>query len=191
MVLSQCLLELFDPGFKKKHSKSSFQKGDPKEFNRNYSFFSSTPLQAFLPPALITVAHQPLYSFSLRLHKYSKLNSRNPTLMRAFCSHFKMHYIRGRILIWNYRSEHTVGLKLDLSLKLSNRTVDRNTDTAESHIPVTVLQCLFCKGVRKRRAEARRLEAPEELCLSREEMPTLEKVSFNLFLGIMSIWKSG
>lgn len=70
--------------------------------------------------------------------------------MWAFCSHFKMHYVRGRILIWNYRFEHTVGLKLDLSLKLSNRKVDENTDRAESYILVPALQCLSCKGVRQR-----------------------------------------
>lgn len=42
-----------------------------------------------------------------------------------------MYYIRGRILIWNYKFQHTAGLKLDLSLKLSNRKVDGKTDTAE------------------------------------------------------------
>lgn len=151
MVLSQRLPKLFDPSFKKKHSKSSFQKGDPQELNRNYGFFSSTLLPALLPRALITTAHKPCAPSSiLRLREYSTLNSGKPTPMWAFCSHFKMHYIRGRILIWNYRFEHTVGLKLDLSLKLSNRKVDGKADRAESHIPALVLQCLPWKGVRPR-----------------------------------------
>lgn len=122
MLLSQCLLKLFDPRFKKKHTKSSLQKGDSKEFNRNYGFFSSILPQALLPPALITVAP------NLRCQGCSELNSGNPTLGMGSCSHFKMHYIRRRILIWNYRFQHTVGLKLDLSLKLSNRKVDGNTE---------------------------------------------------------------
>lgn len=72
---------------------------------------------------------QTLHSFfSVRLQEYSELNSGNSTLMWTFYSCFEMLYVRGRILIWNHRFRHTVGLKLDLSLKPSNRTVDGSTD---------------------------------------------------------------
>lgn len=92
---------------------------------------------------------QTLISFTLSPQEYSEPSSENPTLTWAFCSHFKMHYVRGRILIWNYRFEHTVRLKLDLSLKLTYRKVDGNTDRAERQILGPCCSAFYVRGLEK------------------------------------------
>lgn len=109
--------------------------------------------------------------------------------MWAFCSHFKMRYVSGRILIWNYRFEHTISLKLDLSLKLTYRKVDGNTDRAESQTLVPMQQCLWCERVRKRWTKTERLWTLNTCVYLTKKRPLLRTFPWNLFPGIMFIWE--
>lgn len=77
----------------------SSRKKTLRSFQRSWFLFINIS-KVFLPPALINVASKPWTPlFSLQLQESSKLNRIYSTLMQVFGSHFRMHYIRERLLI--------------------------------------------------------------------------------------------
>lgn len=77
----------------------SSRKKTLRSFQRSWFLFINIS-KVFLPPALINVASKPWTPlFSLQLQESSKLNRIYPTLMQVLGTHFRMHYIRERLLI--------------------------------------------------------------------------------------------